>query len=168
MKNILTFGLILFTLSLINIEVRAQSVGGEYKCLIQLKNYEGKAAYVIVSLVDSDDEYVETLRVLGDDHEWYPDILTWHEFRKKKRHQPRLDGVTGATIGSGERSVVAFSIDRKFIDKGYNLRFETAVEDKKYHSKDVIVQLTSDQLKIGKYDGKDGYIRQVRLISLNK
>jgi hypothetical protein len=168
MKNILTFSLLLFGLTLTSHTIKAQSVGGDYKCLIQLKNYEGKAAYVIVSLVDSNDEYVETLRVLGDDHEWYPDIITWHEFRKKKRHQPRLDGVTGATIGSGERSVIAFTIDQKYIDKGYTLRFETAVEDKKYHSKDVVVQLTSDQLKLGKHDGKDGYIRQVRLISLNK
>lgn len=168
MRNILIFSLAIFTLTLGSFNVNAQSVGGEYKCLIQLKNYQGEGAYVIVSLVNSKGEYVETLRVLGDDHEWYPDLKTWYAYRDNNRHQPRLDGVTGATIGSGERSVVAFSIDKKYIDQGYTLRFETAVEDKNYHSKDVVVQLTSEQLKLGKYEGKDGYIRQVRLIAVNK
>ena len=168
MKNILVFGLLVFALTMTSQNINAQSVGGEYKCLIQLKNYQGEGAYVIVSVVDSKGEYVETLRVLGDDHEWYPDLKSWYAFREKKRHQPRLDGVTGATIGSGERSVIAFKIDQKYIGNGHSLRFETAVEDKSYHTKDVVVQLTSEQLKLGNYEGKGGYIRQVRLISLNK
>jgi len=168
MKNILIFSLTIFTLTLTSFNTNAQPIGGDYKCLIQLKNYQGEGAYIIVSVVNSKGEYVETLRVLGDDHEWYPDLKTWYAYREKNRHQPRLDGVTGATIGSGERSVVAFSIDKKYIDQEYTLRFETAVEDKSYHSKDVVVQLTSEQLKLGKYEGKDGYIRQVRLIAVNK
>lgn len=168
MKNILIFSLTIFTLTLTSFNTNVQPIGGDYKCLIQLKNYQGEGAYIIVSVVNSKGEYVETLRVLGDDHEWYPDLKTWYAYREKNRHQPRLDGVTGATIGSGERSVVAFSIDKKYIDQGYTLRFETAVEDKNYHSKDIVVQLTSEQLKLGKYEGKDGYIRQVRLIAVNK
>jgi len=168
MKNILVLGLVFFALTLNSLNTNAQTLGGEYKCLIQLKNYQGEGAYIAVSVVDSKGEYIETLRVLGDDHEWYPDITAWYAFRDKNRHQPRLDGVTGATIGSGERSVVSFKIDSKYIDKGYTLRFETAVEDKSYHTKDVVVQLNREQLKLGKYEGKDGYIRQVRLIPLNK
>ena len=168
MKNILTFGLLLFTLTLTSQNINDQSVDREYKCLIQLKNYQGEAAYVIVSIVNSKGDYIETLRVFGDGHEWYPDLKSWYAYRENKRHQPRLDGVTGATIGSGERSVVPFNIDKKYIDQGYTLQFETAVEDKNYHAKDIVVQLTSDQLKLGKYDGMEGYIRQIRLIPINK
>ncbi|RYM35153.1 DUF2271 domain-containing protein [Brumimicrobium glaciale] len=168
MKNILVFGLLISALTLTTHNANAQSVGGEYKCLIQLKNYQGEGAYVIVSIVNSKGDYIETLRVLGDDHEWYPDLKSWYACREKARHQPRLDGVTGATIGSGERSVVAFEINKKYIDQAYTLRFESAVEDKSYHAKDVVVQLTSEQLKLGKYEGTEGYIRQVRLIPVNK
>src|SRR5690554_1307175 len=168
MKNILIYGLIFISLTFNSFDTNAQVVGGEYKCLIQLKNYKGEGAYIVVSLVNLNGEYVESLRVLGDDHEWYPDITSWYAFRDKNRHQPRLDGVTGATIGSGERSVISFKIEEKYIDKGYTLRFETAVEDKSYHTKDVVVQLNTEQLKLGKYDGKDGYIRQIRLIPLAK
>ncbi|PWH86722.1 DUF2271 domain-containing protein [Brumimicrobium oceani] len=168
MKSILIFGSIFISLLMNSFGTNAQTIGGEYKCLIQLKNYQGEGAYIIVSVIDAEDKYVETLRVLGDDHEWYPDLESWHNFRKKNRHQPRLDGVTGATIGSGERSVINFKIDPKYIDKGYSLRFETAVEDKSYHVKDVVVELTKDQIKLGKYEGKEGFIRQVRLIPVNK
>ncbi|WP_107039642.1 DUF2271 domain-containing protein [Brumimicrobium mesophilum] len=168
MKNILILGLICANLTMNSFYSNAQTVGGEYKCLIQLKNYQGEGAYIAVSVVNSKGEYVETLRVLGDDHEWYPDIKSWYAFRNKNRHQPRLDGVTGATIGSGERSVVSLKINQKYIDKGYSLRFETAVEDKSYHVKDVVVSLSNDQLKLGKYEGKEGYIRQIRLIPVDK
>lgn len=168
MKYILVVGWLVTTMFFGSFESNAQAVGEEYKCLIQLKNYQGEGAYIVVSVVNSKGEYVETLRVLGDDHEWYPDIKSWYAYREKNRHQPRLDGVTGATIGSGERSVVSLKIDSKYINQGYSLRFETAVEDKNYHMKDVVIELTSEQLKIGNYNGKDGYIRQVKLISLNK
>lgn len=166
MRNVIVFMLGMLVLG--SFEGKAQTLGGDYKCLIQLKNYQGEGAYIVVSIVTAKGEYVETLRVLGDDHEWYPDIKSWYAFRDKNRHQPRLDGVTGASIASGERAVVTFSIAEKYIDKGYDLRFETAVEDKNYHTKDVVVPLTSAQLKLGKFEGKEGYIRQVRLISVAK
>jgi|SRR5690554_1498765 len=168
MRNTIVYSVLVLMFSVTSFVSTAQKTGGDYKCLIQLKNYQGEGAYVIVSLVNSKGVYEKTLRVLGDDHEWYPDLSTWYSFRESKRHQPRLDGVTGASIGSGERSVVSFSIDEKYIDKGYTLRFESAVEDKNYHSKDVVVQLTSEQLNLGKYEGKEGYIRQIRLIPVNK
>ena len=46
-------------------------------------------------------------------------------------------------------------------NKGYKLRFESAVEDQKYHVTDVEVPLTTESLA-DKTEGK-GYIRYVRL-----
>jgi len=43
---------------------------------------------------------------------------------------------------------------------GYKLRFETAVEDQKYHVKDLEIPLTTEALS-AKSDGT-GYIRYVR------
>lgn len=162
--KVLVFALtILFsTTALIN------SNGGGYKCLIQLKNYQGEGAYIIVSVVDAQGKYIETLNVLGDDKEWYPDIFSWWKHREQVKHQPRIDGITGSTIGSGERKIISLKIDSKYVDKGYQLRFETAVEDKEYFEKDIQVALSSQNLKQGKFDGKDGYIRMVRLIPLGK
>lgn len=141
---------------------------GDYRCLIQLKNYQGENAYVIVSIVDDKGKHQKTLRVLGDDKEWYPDITEWYKHREEVKHRPNVDGVTGASITSGGRSVVAFKVEEKYLNKGYSLRFESAVEDRPYYAEDIVVKLTSANLATGKFEGKTGYIRQIRLIPVNK
>lgn len=132
----------------------------KYKCLIQMKNYTGEKAYVIVSLINPNGEYEETLYVNGKDDEWYNEISDWWKFYGKKRNN--LDAISGATIGGGERSVNVITIDEDKIDKGYSLRFETAVEDQEYHTKDVEFKITPATLK-GQQEGK-GFIRYVRIM----
>ena len=50
-----------------------------------------------------------------------------------------------------------------WISNDENLRFESSVEDQKYHIKDVQFELTSENLN-SKIDGT-GYIRYIRTIS---
>ena len=45
-----------------------------YKCMVQMTNYSGAGAYIIISLLDKDGDYIKTLQVIGDDQEWYSDI----------------------------------------------------------------------------------------------
>ncbi|MEM0991812.1 MAG: DUF2271 domain-containing protein [Bacteroidota bacterium] len=138
-----------------------ESATKKYKCMVQLKNYRGHGAYVIVSVLDKDKGYVKTLRVLGDDEEWYPDLPEWWKSYVKKE-KPSIDGITGATIAGGERSVFVLEIDEDLIGSSNELRFETAVEDQEYHSTDLEVPLTQASLS-GTFEGS-GYIRYVRMI----
>lgn len=131
----------------------------KYKCMVQLKNYEGEGAYVIVSVVDKDDNYVKTLRILGDDEKWYPDLTKWWSFFEKEKD---TDAISGATIAGGERAVFVVEIPTNVLNKGNKLRFETAVEHQEYHIKDLEVVLNTVELK-SKYEGM-GYIRYVRLL----
>ncbi|MGB3775178.1 MAG: DUF2271 domain-containing protein, partial [Leeuwenhoekiella sp.] len=101
------------------------------KCMIQMTNYEGEGAYVVVSLLDPNGDYDETLYVQGKDDEWYSEITEWWQFYGKKRQD--IDGISGATISGGERTVSVLQIPADKIDKGYQLRFETSVEDQKYY-----------------------------------
>ena len=48
------------------------------------------------------------------------------------------------------------------VNKGYKIRFETAVEDQEYHKDDVEFELTSKNIK-SKVEGK-GFIRYIRMI----
>ncbi len=128
--------------------------------MVQLTNYEGEGAYIVVSLINPEDEYEKTLYILGDDEEWYFDIDEWWKFQGKIRAD--ISGITGATISGGERSIFVLNIDDQKLDKGYKLRFETAVEDQEYYTKDVEIDLTTETLQ-GKFDGK-GFIRYVRLL----
>lgn len=132
----------------------------KYKCLIQMTNYEGEGAYVIVSLLNAQGKYVKTLHVLGDDDEWYYEISDWWKFYGRKRTS--LDGITGATVAGGERQMIVIGIDPSKLDQGYKIRFETAVEDKNYFSDDIQFELTQANLK-QKYSGK-GFIRYVRFL----
>lgn len=131
-----------------------------FKCLIQLKNYGGEGAYVILSLMDPDGNYAKTLSVSGDDEEWYEDMPTWYEFHEQAGED--IDGITGASIASGGRKITVMEVDRSRLEAGYKLRFETAVEDQEYYSQDLEVELSEGNVK--KRLPGTGYIRYVQLI----
>ena len=131
------------------------------KCLIQLINYGGEGAYIAVSLLDSSDTYLETLYVGGFEEEWYPDLPEWYAFYNDDYES--IDGITGASIQSGGRKITSLSVPTDKLDTGYKLRFETSVEDEKYYSKDVEVELTSEN--INQTVEGSGYIRMVKMIA---
>lgn len=131
------------------------------KCMIQMKNYTGEAAYVIISLIDEDNNYKQTLYVQGKDDEWFSEIISWWSFYGKYR--PNIDAISGATIGSGKRIVNNFIIPNDVFGKGYKLRFETAVEDATYYEQDIEIDLNS-VFDVNKQIQGKGYIRYVRIL----
>ena len=61
------------------------------RCMLQMKNYSGHGAYIVISLLDENKEYKKTLRILGDDREWYNEIEEWWKFfGKEKRPERKL------------------------------------------------------------------------------
>ena len=130
------------------------------KCMLQMTNYMGEGAYIVISIVDTKGAYVKTLYVLGSDKKWYPDVKEWHKAFSKK--PTNISAVTGASVSGGDRAVHVLEIETTRIDKGYSLRFETAVENNKYYLKDLELPLTTENLS-SKKDGT-GYIRYVRLM----
>jgi len=128
--------------------------------MVQMTNYVGEGAYVVISLINPDGQYEKTLYVQGDDEEWYNDITEWWKFQGKVRAD--IDALTGATISGGERAISVIQIEDSKIDAGYSIRFETAVEDQEYYTKDVQFLLTSESVK-SKTEGS-GFIRYVRLM----
>lgn len=130
-----------------------------YKCMLQLKNYKGEGAYVVASLLDDKGKYVKTLAVMGDDDQWYKTVKEWHKFQKVKKE--KLDAITGASISPGSRAAKVFKIEDQLLNKGYKIRFETAVEDEPYYKDDIEIPLSTSEIT-QKYEGK-GYIRFVKL-----
>ena len=156
MKNIYKICLAFTVLYLQASTVAAQTT--KYKCMVQMTNYMGEGAYIVVSLVDSKGAYEKTLYVMGSDKKWYSSLKEWHKFYKK---QPaNISAVTGASVTGGDRSVTVLEIDNAKLNAGYKLKFETAVEDKPYYEKDLEVPLTTEGMA-AKTEGK-GYIRYVR------
>jgi hypothetical protein len=137
----------------------AQSTGtSKYKCMIQMTNYMGEGAYIVISLINGKGAYEKTLYVLGPDKKWYNSIKEWHKFQSKK--PANISAITGASVTGGDRSVNVLEIDNAKINAGYKIRFESAVEDKDYNVKDLEIPLTTEALS-AKSEGT-GYIRYVR------
>lgn len=130
----------------------------KYKCMIQMTNYLGDGAYIVVSLINKENAYDKTLYVLGADRKWYSSLKEWYKASKKK--PVTVSATTGASVSGGDRSVVTLEFDKAKINAGYKLRFESAVEDKEYHVKDLEMPLTTESLA-AKNEGT-GYIRYVR------
>lgn len=149
----------ILALVLVTFSFTKQQPSSKYKCMIQLTNYDGEGAYIVVSLLNPEGKYEKTLQVLGDDPEWYSDLPEWWKFYGKRE---TIDAITGETISGGQRAVKVIEIEDDKIDKGYKIRFETAVEDQKYYATDAEFELTSQSLK-SKVEGK-GYIRYVRMM----
>jgi hypothetical protein len=137
----------------------AQKTGtSKYKCMIQMTNYVGEGAYMVISLIDSKGAYEKTLYVMGSNKKWYNSLKEWHKFNAKK--PANLSAVTGASVTGGDRSVNVVEIENSKIDAGYKLRFESAVEDKDYFVKDLEIPLSTESLS-AKSEGT-GFIRYVR------
>lgn len=136
----------------------------KYKCMIQMNSYTGKEAYVIISLINPQGQYEKTLSVLGPDSEWYNTLPEWDKFRTKKKE--KLNGITGASVAGGARATRVIEFDTDKLNKGYKLRFETAVETQKYYVKDAEVPLTTAELDNKAGVKGTGYIRLIRFIKV--
>ncbi|WP_418502303.1 DUF2271 domain-containing protein [Flagellimonas sp.] len=140
--------------------IRPDNAPVNYKCMVQMMNYTGERAYVVVSLMDPEGKYVKTLYVQGDDKEWYPDLKAWWKFSNGSKEN--IDAITGATIGNGQRNIISLTFDASQMDSGYKLRFESAVENQEYYMVDAEVPLETSTIR-NTVQGK-GYIRHIRMM----
>jgi hypothetical protein len=142
---------------------KAPSTQVSHKCLIQLSNYTGEGAYVVVSLLDGKGKYIKTLQVFGKEKRWWDDIPSW--FKHLTTSKENVDGVTGASITAGDRKVFTLITDDRYFNKDHKLRFETSVENQDYKEKDVEVEY--NDANVGKNINGTGYIRYIKLIKAN-
>lgn len=140
----------------------ANAQSSKYKCMLQLTSYSGEGAYIVVSLINPKGGYEKTLYMMGPDSKWHDTLKEWYKFQSKK--PVKINAITGASVAAGDRNISTFSIEDKYLNKGYKVRFETAVEDQKYHVTDLEIPFTTEGITT-KTEGK-GYIRYVKLNKL--
>jgi hypothetical protein len=157
MSKIFKISFLLLALALVK-PATSWAQTSKYKCMVQMTNYMGEGAYIVISLIDSKGAYEKTLYVMGSDKKWYNSLKEWHKFYKKK--PTNISAITGASVTGGDRSVNVIELETAKINAGYKIRFESAVEDKNYYVKDLEIPLTTDALS-AKNEGT-GFIRYVR------
>lgn len=150
---------IVAVLAIFIVSIGASAQSAKYKCMLQMNSYSGEGAYIVVSLINPKGEYEKTLYVMGDDKKWYKSLKEWHKAQVKKPEN--ISAITGASVTGGDRSVTTLELDESKLNKGYKLRFESAVEDQKYYTTDAEIPLTTEGLS-QKTEGK-GYIKFIKI-----
>lgn len=107
----------------------------------QLQNYGGNAAFLAFYVTDAKGQYKKTLWVAGQKAKYYKNLRDWARGSGLKASE--FDGVSGASVGSGRALKVTVELADALIDAGYEIRVDSAVEDKRDIPVDVRVPLTA-------------------------
>ena len=118
------------------------SLAQEITFTTELKNYDGKNAYLAMYITDAKGAYRQTLWVSGTKKKYYRDLRGWSQASGLKSSE--YDGRTGATIASGASYTVKVDVDDALIDTGYQIRIDSAVEHYRAGRDEVVTDLTRE------------------------
>lgn len=124
----------------------------------QLNSYQGDGAYLAIYLTDTAGVYKRTLWIAGGKSKHYKHLSDWAKGSKMDRAE--YDGLTGASINSGQTLVCVINVDDALLDSGYQLRVDTAVEDLSEHPADIITPFTTTS--VGKVVKGTGYVHSFK------
>ncbi len=120
--------------------VPALAQAREVTLTTQLKDYSGNGAYLAIYVTDAKGQYQKTLWVAGKKAKYYRHLSDWA--RGSGMSPSEFDGLSGASVGSGDTLTVSVELADTLIDAGYQIRIDSAVEDKRDVRADVSVPLT--------------------------
>lgn len=124
---------------------------------IQASRYQGPPAYLAVYLTKPDGSFDSTLWVAGGRPQYYQHLRGWF----RKYDGSALDGITGASVGSGQTMKASISIADALIDAGYTIHVDSAVEHGAENRDDVVLPLT--QANSGQIVSGSGYVDAMRV-----
>jgi hypothetical protein len=107
----------------------------------QLKEYGGAGAYIALYVTDSNGQYQGTLWMAGGKSKYYKHLSDWK--RASGGDLGEIDGITGASVGSGKTLTVKIDLADTLIDAGYQIHVDAAVEDMRDSPSEIVVPLTS-------------------------
>lgn len=125
-----------------------------------LKPYGGNGAYVVLYVTDAAGAYKGTLWMAGGKAKYYRHLSDWQ--RAAGGRPAEIDGITGASVGSGKTLKITLDLADAMIDAGYQVHVDTAVEDGMDNPSEVVVPLASTAS--GKPVSGTGYVKSFTVI----
>ena len=119
-----------------------------------LKDYRGNEAYLAIYVTDAQGVYQRTLWVAGKKAKYYKHLRDWAQGGGSQPAE--FDGLTGASVGAGETLEVAIELEDALIDAGYEIRIDSAVEDKRDNRGEIKLPLTQQATTVN--GGAQGYV----------
>ena len=118
-----------------------------------LKDYRGNDAYLAIYVTDAQGNYQRTLWVSGRKAKYYKHLRDWV---RGGSNAAEFDGLTGASVGSGETLQASVELSDTLIDAGYEIRIDSAVEDKRDNRAEIQVPLTGQATDV--VGSSQGYV----------
>ncbi len=114
-----------------------------------LTGYSGLAAYLAVYVTKPDGTYDSTLWVSGGKQRYLRELRGWvNAMTSTGMTTLSIDGITGASVGSGQTLTINANLADAMIDAGYQVHVETAVEHGGEYPDDAMVPITSAGQKV--------------------
>lgn len=106
-----------------------------------LRNYGGSGAYLAYYVTDANGKYAGSLWMAGGKARYYEHLSGW--YRATGGASAEINGITGASVGSGRSLKITLDLADALFDAGYQLHIDSAVEDMRDSPNDIVVPLTS-------------------------
>jgi hypothetical protein len=123
-----------------------------------LKAYGGNGAYVALYLTDAAGKYKGTLWMAGEKTKFYRHLSGWA--RASGGRLTEVDGITGASVGSGKTLKISLDIADALIDAGYKVHVDTSVEDGADNPSEIVAPLAT--ASSGKALSGAGYVKSFK------
>jgi hypothetical protein len=106
-----------------------------------MKDYAGRGAYLAIYVTDANGAYQGSLWMAGGKSKYYKHLSDWHAATGGDSAQ--VDGITGASVGSGQSLSITLDLADALFDAGYDLHIDAAVEDMRDSPSEIVVPLTT-------------------------
>ncbi|MCF8487169.1 MAG: DUF2271 domain-containing protein [Rhodobacteraceae bacterium] len=107
-----------------------------------LNAYGGNGAYLAFYVTDANGAYKGSLWMAGRKTKYYSHLSDW--YRATGGNTAEINGITGASVGSGRQLSITLDLSDALFDAGYVLHVDAAVEDMRDGPSEVAVPLTTD------------------------
>lgn len=108
-----------------------------------LSPYLGREAYLAIYVTKPDGSYDSTLWVAGSKIRYLGDLRGWVSALQGSGASLSLDGISGASVGSGQTLTINVTLADSMVDAGYQLHVETAVEHGGQYPDDAVMPISS-------------------------
>jgi len=105
----------------------------------QLTNYGGNNAFLAYYVTDANGKYAGSLWMAGGRERYYRHLTGW--YRATRGNTAEINGITGASVGSGRKLKVTVDLSDALFDAGYQLHIDSAVEGAGESPSEVVVPL---------------------------
>ncbi|MEO6298806.1 MAG: DUF2271 domain-containing protein [Paracoccaceae bacterium] len=126
------------------------------KISVTIAQYSGPNAFLAMYLTDAAGNYKSTVWVAGGRTRYWQHLRTWFSATGGQG----VDGITGASVGSGRTLTVTTDISDAMMQAGYVLHVDAAAENVAESPNDIVVPITKDGA--GKPISGDGFVATLK------